>query len=193
MVSCGWVLTPHLSTARVFVFVFFLLCVCTHTLSQMYEILCKSCKCKRCKMQKHLESDIFCLFVFCFHDEATWLCDCDFSVCSLSCLLPISSQSRCSQNRLGHQWLSILWLKEWASCCTCYARDVMFLSPWFAQQSIYWRRFKVHYHLVLPRKTVEQHSIIEVNTGVLQKKRWAQILHLSLCLHLCLATKVYRL
>lgn len=136
-----------------------------------------------------MTADLFICFLFWFRSKA-WLCDCDlsahFCVHSLQ-----SSWSRFSQNRHGHQWLSILWLKERASCCTCYARGVMFLTPWFTQQSIYWRRFKIHYHLVLPRKIVEQHSTIEVNTGLLQKKRWAQILPSSFCLHLCLATKLF--
>lgn len=186
----------------------FSLCLCTHTPSQIYEILCTSWKCKWFKciaiiipllmtadlVLQHLESDLFIcffLFVFCFgfavkHGYVIVTLSAHFRVHSLQ-----SSWSRFSQNRLGHQWLSILWLKERASCCTCYARGVMFLSPWFTQQSIYWRRFKIHYHLVLPRKIVEQHSTIEVNTGLLQKKRWAQILPSSFCLHLCLAIKPY--
>lgn len=99
-----------------------------------------------------------------------------------------SSWSGPKWDRLGHQWPSVLWLKELAPCCTCYARGVMFLSSWFTEQSIYWRRFKIHYRLVLPKKGVEQRGEIEVGTGLLQEKTSALILNWSFfCLHSCSA------
>lgn len=68
---------------------------------------------------------------------------------------------------LGHQWLSILWHKELASCCTCYARGV---KPLIHRAERILEEIKIHYSLVLPRKIVEQSiAKAEVRTERLQE------------------------
>lgn len=173
MVSCGsgcWLLTsPRL---RVF-------SPCT-TLSWIHEAMCRSWRCKQCKrvsfavmINQALKA---CLGFFvvvssgCFMLKH-WLCVCDFPVWSCHVCCPQSSWNELSLSGLGHQWLSILWHKELASCCTCYARGVMFLSPWFTERSVYWRRFKIHYSLVLPRKTVE-HSKAKAEVRAGKSRSW---------------------
>lgn len=162
-------LTLHLSESEG---LFFSLCLCLLTNCQKSLKYCAKHKDINSPNSSPLESWFgFSFFLFFFHlvyKAAMWLW--------LSSLLIVMS-APCKaagvgfhRTKLGHQWLSILWLKELASCCTCYARGVMFLSPWFTEQSVYWRRFKIHYRLVLPRKIVEEHSKIEVRTGLLQEK-----------------------
>lgn len=161
---------------------FFSVCFLTHHHEMLYKSWwCEQCKCVTISVIHLLLTADFSVitlqrwqlgFFFVTVDMLKlWLCVSDFTVWSCHVCSLQSSWSGVSLNGLGHQWLSILWHKEPTSCCTCYARGVMFLSPWFTERSVYWRRFKIHYSLVLPRKIVEQSiAKAEVRTGSLQEK-----------------------
>lgn len=97
--------------------------------------------------------------------------DCDFPDCSLSCPFPAKQLEWAFTERT---WTSMALypVAQRASILLyllCKRCDVP-QPPRFTEQSIYWRRFKIHYRLVLPRKIVEQHSEIGVRTGLLQEK-----------------------
>lgn len=69
----------------------------------------------------------------------------------LACFLQ-SSWSGLWQSRHGHQWLSILWHKEWASLLYLLCKRCDVPQPLIHRAE---QRFKIHYTLVLPRKIVE--------------------------------------